>query len=198
MSELNLTYHGSAYEYVSEIRLIRDLFNTLQIDVDTVMQYFMRRGMTSNIQTQLVHICNKNIPNLNNIFDKIFCAIDKYNEVSRRNNSRRGAKEIKQSRATHAFAANISHDGVSGRRVMFCSLCSERNGRRETSHATCDCPVYKTSGSKHNRLKSVDACTLCSYSNHSTNAFNFKFNKFCMLCNGPHMTFLCVATGANI
>ena len=53
--------------------------------------------------------------------------------------------------------------------------------------------MYEKPQEKVDKLRSLNACTLCSYGNHETKACQFKFSSRCRLCQGFHFTYLCVA-----
>lgn len=53
-------------------------FTTLNIDSETVLQFFFWRAMHEKLQTQFVHITNCNTPSLQQINDLIFQAVDRY------------------------------------------------------------------------------------------------------------------------
>lgn len=196
---LRLPLDGKPYEYASELRVVKDLFTTLKISVDNIMQYFAWSGMNSSLQDQFVHICNTNRPSMTQINDNMFRALERYNEINSRSRIRSVAANLVDSSVDNiddpvtGFAADVKAISGAVRRppVQICTLCSDHNGPKERSHSTRDCPVYTSPASKVNKLKSMNACTLCGYYNHSTNMCKFKFNKLCLSCSGPHMTFLC-------
>lgn len=202
LSSLKLANDSSPYEFVSEMRSVINLLQTLSVDVDTITQYFVWNGMTECLQNQLVHICNSNKPNLKQINDNIFEALDRYNEIIGKKNTKKDyvvkAKSSLQELPTvSTFATNVNYDKNSNKRIPFCSLCSERNGPKNTSHSTRDCPNYRSAESKLERLKSLNACIRCGYVNHKTTDCSFKFSKPCLNCNGKHMSFLCASSKKN-
>ena len=204
MTLLKLTYGESPYEYVSEMRVLRDLFKTLKINSDTILQYFIWSGMNVSLQNQLVHICNKNRPDLTEIFDNIFMAIDRYNEVAQRFKTKTD-KIKKSNNHVASFATNVTTDGHSYNlnsninsnsnqiksKNQFCSLCSEGAGAKVRDHATYNCPAYTTAIEKCGRLRKLGACMRCGYINHATEDCSFKFIRSCYKCQGKHMSFLC-------
>ena len=189
LSELKLTYSGNPYEFVSEMRVICDLFKTLKIDTEVILQYFIWNSMTSNLQSQLVNICNTNKPTLVQIKDNIFKALDRYLEVSDRIKANK--LKFKNKDEVQSFASNIDTNKSSSKSV-FCSLCSERNGLKVATHSTGTCSVYSTPEAKRERLELIGACVKCGYANHTTENCRFKFFRPCGNCHGEHMTFLCI------
>ena len=195
MSKLKLSSDGSAYEFVSEMRVVCDLFKTLKIDIDTVLQYYIWHAMPSNLQTQLVNICNSNKPDLADIKTNIFPAIDRYNEINVKTKAKKSVG-LSEMSGIESFAANVEYGKSNHRnnekqhRVGFCSMCST-NDKRETSHVTRDCPTYGNPQAKLERLKYLGACTKCGFANHETSNCRFRFSKPCVHCDNPHMSFLC-------
>lgn len=96
----NLKFSSSdLYEYVGEIRLVQNLFDSLNIDRDFILQYFIWNSIDTNLQSQLVTITNSNKPTLKEINDNIFKAIDRYTEVNEK---------------SRKVLGKTSHDNVSG------------------------------------------------------------------------------------
>ena len=133
-------------------------------------------------------ICNSNKPSLDQINENIFKAIDRANDFMEFKSSK---NTLKNNRDTNSMAVGVvSPQNANSNKSLFCSLCSTQTDR-VTNHATKDCTEYLSIESKIKRLKSINGCTLCGYSNHATNKCKFKFQKNCFSCNGPHMTYLC-------
>lgn len=194
LAELKLTKEGDRYRFISEMRLVQDLCITLEIDSDTIIQYFVWNAMPSSLQSQLVNICNTNKPNLNDINSNMFKALDRYKDVARTEygSSSKNAKSARSyEHSVSSFAANVNYDKSSeSKRYQFCSLCSDERGSKETSHSTKNCNIYKTPMSKINRLKELNACYRCGYANHTIVKCTFEFFRKCSYCNGDHMSFL--------
>ena len=181
------------YEFISEMRLIKELFSSLKIDSNTVLQFFVWQGLTSELQTQLINICNNNKPTLVEIEDNIFKALDRLSELNNkpRNQSKFRSDEQIEDRNVTNFAARVDAKNCDVKKNGFCSLCSDKSGPKVTSHTTRECPKYPTPKSKCDRLDSILACTLCGFLNHQTDDCFYKFRQTCLKCKGLHMTFLC-------
>ena len=202
LSNLKLNYEDSPYEYVSEMRVLIDLFKSLKIVSEDVLQYFIWNGMNSGLQTQFIHICNKNKPSLDEISENIFRAVDWYKEVSERINEKKSINraKIEKNENLSNFAAAVnypSREGHNANAKQFCSLCTSRDGEKVYSHSTKNCPQFKTPDSKIKRLISLNSCVLCGYNNHNSKNCKYKFYKSCFTCNGDHMTFLCPKSNVN-
>lgn len=194
LSELKLG--SDAYEFISEMRLITELIKSLNIGIETVLQYFIWNAMNTTFQNQLVNICNSNKPSLQEINENIFKALDRYKDINaaiknRRsnNNNYRSSSDVD---GVSAMATNVNFGGKTfgSKSRFFCSMCSV-DGHRESSHSTRDCTKYTTPDEKCKQLEKLSACSKCGYANHKTNSCSFKFAKTCFQCGGNHMTFLC-------
>lgn len=130
------------YEYVCEMRLVKDLFTPLKIDVDTVLQFFVWSGLTTELQNQLVSICNTNEPSLSEIEQNIFKALDRLNEIKSKRKSDAKLEDQRADQTTN-FAVRITPKEThnSKKYVQLCSLCSDRSGPKVTTHSTRDSPV---------------------------------------------------------
>lgn len=201
LSQLKLIHGGDPYQFISEMRLVQDLFRTLDITSELVIQYFIWNGMTSGLQTQLINICNSNKPDLASINANIFKALDRFKELdkSSEQSSQRKTKYSKSDDSSrniepslHSYAANVQYDSKSpDQRYRFCTLCSDKRGSKETSHSTKNCSVYKSPQAKIERLRYLNACTRCGYGNHNTDRCSFEFHSKCFYCSKDHMSFLC-------
>ena len=185
LAELKLSSNSNIYEFVGEMRTIENLFKTLEIKADTVMQYFFWNSMSPELQTQLVSISNCNKPDLNQINEYIFQAVDRYLEIIDKSKPK---VTISYGKSTVVNSSAVNVDNFIHRKP-FCTLCSDKI--KETSHLTKDCSVYKTPEAKVKRLRGLGACVICGYANHSSADCKFRFTKGCFNCGDNHMSFLC-------
>lgn len=189
LAKLSLSSDKEAYGYISEFRLVQDLFESLNISTDEVLQYFIWSGLSVSIQNQLINISNTNKPDLKQIIDNIFKALERCKEISSQSESL--LRQAKYRREVQNFAAVVPYEKFSGPSA-FCSLCSTGTSK-ERSHSTKDCPVYPSPRSKFDKLKSIHACIRCGFLNHSIENCSYSFRRNCFTCGGQHMTFLCVS-----
>lgn len=189
----NLKCNNKPYEFIGELRLIKDLFATLKIDVQTIMQYFVWQGLTADLQSQLINICNNNKPSLIDIEDNFFKALDRLNELNLKQKTRKSEPRDGrgESEDISSYAAKVEVGRDHKKFVGFCSLCSERSGPKVTSHMTRDCPRFPSAREKCVRLDNIQACTKCGFVNHCTSKCEFNFRQPCFKCSGLHMGFLC-------
>ena len=196
LSKLHM--NSNLYEFVSEMKVLKSRFAELEIDVDTIFQFFVWSGMTTDFQNQLISICNSNKPSMEEIESNIFKAIERYNEIKNSTKVKSTKVNKVDDDSLQGFAASVYQKvGFdSSKRKYFCSLCSDKYSK-VSDHLTKDCTVYKLPDDKVKRLRVLGACTRCGYANHDTNGCNFKFNKSCFSCGNFHMSFLCTRKGKS-
>ena len=184
--DLKLTYQQDPFEFVSEIKLIRELFRSLKIDVDTILQYGIWRGMNETLQNQFILITNKNKPSLEDIESHMFDAIERYQAVTKKYKVRKQGNGNSQKKTTN-FALNVK---PIQKRESFCacSLCSTKD--KESDHPLYKCPQYKTSNEKLKRIRQLNGCDKCGYINHRGKDCKLSY-LVCKNCSRDHFTFLC-------
>lgn len=172
LSCLKLEYGGNAYEFVGNMRTVENIFGTLNISVEDVLQYFFWHGMPNLLQTHLMNICNSNRPSLDEIKNNIFPALDRYNESVDKFKKRKDPSK----NTVNTFAVDVPN--TQPNKSKFCNLCSDVSGSKDSSHATSNCPIYPDSQSKVKKLKDLNGCIKCGYINHITSKCRFKLIKF--------------------
>ena len=181
LSRLKLNTNEDPYQFIGDMRAVIAAVKSLKINLDDVIGYFVWTGLNSNFQLQLTHITNKSKPSLEEINQHIFDATDRYTKQ---------LNDCKQSQPRHvknevqSMAVNIKRDSPKG----FCVLCSA--DRKNNEHWMKDCPAYPTARNKFDKLRSIKACTRCSFSNHETGVCQFKFKTNCHHCDREHMSYL--------
>lgn len=188
LSNLNLSPGDSCYKFASEMRIVIQSFRALDIDVDTVLQFFIWNAMPYALQNQLINITNTNKPTLKEIEDNLFKAIDRYNAFTKR---RQNNVKTTKSQPTVNMAVNIDSRRREGAKQKFnpCVLCNLES--KLSDHPIHLCNAFKTPEAKIEKLKSLSACLKCAHTNHTTEKCLFKFRKQCYHCSGSHFTFLC-------
>jgi len=185
---------NNPYEYVGEMRVLMDVFKNLDIKVAEVIQFFVWNSLSVNLQNHLITICNDNKPSLSDIDSNIFKAIDRLREVSTRSDCLAPTQS-----GVSTFASAVQYEQFSKpvAKSVFCSLCSDLAGQKDSSHSTRDCPKFIDVDSKLKRLESANACIRCGFLNHPTKSCTYKFRKMCSICGDPHMSFLCPTRRSN-
>lgn len=204
MTKLNLSYQGDPYTFVSEYRVVSHLITNLDIDVSTILQYFVWRGMNDLLQDQLVTICNTNKPDIKQIDSKLFEAVERYNVLLERKsfNPKSSAPNINLTSLAanvnsnfHASPAKQSIKVKENKNKDFraCLLCSA--DKRDSAHPIYRCQSYPTSNLKLEKLRTLRACMRCANMGHCTKDCEFKFKNCCRYCSSYHFSFLCDKPG---
>lgn len=139
LSKLTLSVTDDPYEYIGKMRVITESFKTLKIDTDLILQFFFWRGMNFDLQTQFVHITNKNYPTLAELDTHMFEATSRYLSISnnqkseKKNPSKPVSSEIKAKPSTSSLATNFDYKDKSKDtkkdKGHYCSICTGKIGR---------------------------------------------------------------------
>ena len=198
LSTLKLSPGSDPYVYVGEVRSIISSFESLKIDTDDVLAYFIWTGFNNKFQNILTNITNKSRPSLEDINNHIFDATTRYlkdeneNKFKNKNNPDRSPRF-----ETNSHAMNVG----SNNSKKFCGLCS--NDKKIHDHFMMDCKAYPSNNDKFTKLRNIKGCTQCGFVNHDTKSCRFKFKSNCRYCDMPHKSYLCLkykpkyASGAN-
>lgn len=186
LSKLKLNSHSDIYTFISNMRTIINSVNNLKINVDIIVQYFVWSGLTEDLKSLLISICNTNKPSLERIQEHIFEAAERYIAISK-------SREFAKGKNVTGFAVNVNPDPkISGEYSSFkpCILCSVE---KKADHPIHKCNVYKTAKDKTDRLRVLKACFRCAGLYHNANICKFKFKRNCFFCDSPnHFSFLCM------
>jgi len=186
---LSLTSDDKIYEFVGEMRLVQNLFTSLDVNIQDILQYFTWNAMNTGLQSQLVNITNTNKPSIYQISNNIFKAIDRYKEVSDRAVKNSTAHVSVAPKHVTTYATNVE---FKPNKRQFCSLCSSID-KKDHSHSIKDCVKYKSPELKRRRLEAIGGCIRCGYQNHKAYDCKFKFAKNCFHCKRDHMSYLCIS-----
>lgn len=193
LSKLSLPSSGDPYEFIGEMRTLINSFRTLNITVETVLNYFIWNGMNDSFQNQFIQILNENKPSLPQIEEKIFEATERYIRM----NSKPTSDKIIHNKISHkkdsgTYAIKVNKESKNSR---LCILC--KSDKKEHNHYISQCTVYDVAYKKVNKLKALKACTKCAFLHHEASNCHFKFYSKCKNCNESHMTFLCTKRNYN-
>ena len=187
LTNLKLTSSADVYEYISDIRSIISNVKVLNIDVNTIMQYFIWNSMDSLFQSELIQITNCSKPDLDKIMTNIFPATERYIKACE---NARGKYNIGNA-TSRAIETNNFAVKTKSNSFRPCLLCvSDKNNN--VTHTLRDCTVYKDPRHKVKRLEYYNFCSKCSFTNHISKNCRFKFPSPCKHCKGSHLTFLCL------
>ena len=195
LSQLKLDLNGDPYEFIGSVRSVQSSFNVLEIDVNTIIQYFVWRGLNDNFQSELVNITNNSRPTLDEITGSYFVATERYtNKINRMDDMKKRQTKIEpkaESVNNSRCDSKLFATQVKPKPFGTCNLCfGDKN--KDHDHLMKDCPVYLTPYDKVQKLKSLKFCSRCGFRNHCTLDCRFSFVSKCKNCNRDHMTYLCL------
>ena len=199
LSELKLPNNADPYPYIGEMRTVILGIETNKITLNDVCQYFVWNGLNDSFQLHMTAITNKSKPSLAEINEHIFEATDRYNKQLEKPNESRGFKNNfkPHSNRSEQFDSNAMAVNIPPNKTkIFCVLCS--SDRKNDEHYLKNCPVYVTAKNKFDKLRSINACTKCSFKNHDSKNCIFVFKSNCRFCEGPHMSYLCLKSSGGV
>ena len=177
LTELKFKWgNDDPFIYYAQFKKIIDSVKDINIDLDTILLYFIWNGLPSKFQDILVAITNKSYPNLSEVTLKFLEASNRYlTQVQ---------NEPSKSRVTSlASSLNVSS---SSRNETSCILCSD------SSHKIAKCTKYADAKQKLDRIKELKRCFKCLNENHLSKSCKFSTSGNCMKCSrGKHWSFLC-------
>ena len=184
------------YKFVSDVRLLLSSIEDLQIDVDTIAQYFVWSAIPPEYQTELLHITNSCNPTLEEIQKGIFECIERTQDKCK----------VKNNLKSISLAANIdvkpdynksNSNSQSSWNTSFkpCQLCSNKT---QADHPIFKCSKYSTPKLKLAKLRELNLCTKCGGIKHKASECKYRFKKTCDHCSRTnHFSFLCVNDNAQ-
>ena len=200
LSEMRMAKNSEPYAFIGEMRTVLAGISSMKINMDDICQYFVWNGLNDIFQTQLVNITNKSRPSLQEIQDNMFEASARYIKQLEKNNESFNQKDKSKTVDTrvnnntldsNSMAVNIKRDKAK----ISCNLCY--SDKTPCDHYMNACPVYKSPKAKFDKLRSIKACTRCSFRNHEAMNCKFQFKSNCRHCNGQHMSYLCLKTNTE-
>lgn len=185
LARLKLPRNGDPLVYAAELRTIKDAFNRLEIKTSEVLQYFVWQSMPHELKRQFVSITNKSKPSFDDLDKNLFDAIERYQEETKYSSSLTNSNNSsKQTKSTSSYALSIEYDSTLKKRKQ-CAYCDS------SDHSYRSCTIYKLPQEKLRRVKELNGCIRCGFTNHKISECRFK-NVSCSQCRGNHFTCLCV------
>lgn len=166
-----------AFTWIGDSRLITEQIRSLDITSDIFAQYFLWNGLNDDFKQHLIAISQKSRPSLSEINNAMFEANLRYVE--------------QRKLSIGEFATSVSATSIKSESNSQCGLCSYDESN-DKYHKLSRCPRYADANSKIAKLRSINGCTKCGFTNHHHKTCKFKFYKNCFQCGGSHMTYLCL------
>ena len=174
--------HANPFDFISEMRLIISNFETLEVKVENVLEYFIWSRFPNEYQTQYLHITNKNKPNLEDIQEHIFEVAERVKTMSK--------PRLSKIESTSLAANVFSKKPDTNSKFKPCVLCDKVDAK----HPMFKCEKFSSPTAKINKLKELKLCIKCGGPNHFANECKYPFKKSCYICNKNHFSFLCISS----
>ena len=199
LCELKLPNNSDPYPFIGEMRTAISGFKSNKITIDEVCQYFIWNGLNEQFQSHLTAITNKSKPTLAEIEEHIFEATDRYNKQLHKPKESHGFKTNYKpySNRQENFDSNSTAVNINPNKSKICCILCLSDSKK-ADHYLKDCSAYATAKNKFDKLRSINACTKCSFRNHDTKSCHFIFKSNCKFCQGAHMSYLCMKSSATM
>jgi hypothetical protein len=193
----NIKFSGGEDPYIlyADIQKIIESFSELNIDINTILLYFVWNGFSTEFQDTFVNILNKAYPTLDEINEKFIEACNRYMLQQKSNacflNKSHHAKNNYNSQynSTSNFAANLnSNNGAVMNKYSNCLLCKKIGN---SNHSVPKCTRFNSSDKKIAQAKKLKLCFKCLSPEHFASACNYETKGNCYKCNKKHLSFLC-------
>ena len=192
--DLKLKENEEPYNFIGQFRTICSAVKSLKLEVDDFVRYFIWKGLNRDFQNIFTSMTNKSRPSLKEISDNIFEAADRYNtHISQsKPDTGRSRSAAYQKTASNAVAVkdmDVTAVNIEQKSKTFCGLC--KADKKPYEHYIGKCPEYIDAKTKVAKLRKIDGCIKCGFSNHNSSKCKLKFQSKCRKCQGDHFTFLC-------
>ena len=176
--KLKMNEHDT-FKWISDINMLKDQVDKLNIDSNFFLQYFAWGSLTENFRQQLISITNESRPSIDMIIDKSFEANTRLKQL--------GHSTVCNEPKAVSLATTVSKSVNSDAKNLkgHCTLCSKGD------HFPKDCLEYPTSVKKVERAKSMNLCLKCARAKHKGNCYNL--SRRCQTCKSWHFDFMCNA-----
>ena len=191
LAGLKQTHGVDPYVFVGELKSITTNFDSLQIKVEDVLQYFIWNSFDELFKQHLTAITNKNFPSLDEMNKGLFEACSRYARTVANEKASLGTQKQNKPLGSATNTAMATNVKTKHSKNPLCVLC--RADKKSSDHWMVSCSVYKTAKQKCDKLKTIGGCLRCSFANHKSYECNFKFSSNCQHCQKPHMSYLCLS-----
>lgn len=186
---LKLNSLSESYSWISNVRVLVQQLENLQITSDTFSQYFLWRGLSPHFKQQYIAVTGKSKPCLEDLVKNAFPVFDRIKESSGSPISEIGT--VARGEVT-AMATKVDHSARNTEKAQSrstCALC--HSCRWPSNHRISCCPKFNSPILKINKIKEMNGCLKCGLLNHTIKDCKFKFSGKCFKCSKFHASFLC-------
>ena len=196
MINLKLGFLGEPYKYISEMRIIIDTFATLEIDINTVIQFFVWNGLNDQFKSIFTNITNEQ--NLIYKPSEIICLRpQRYLNTLKPIHIGQFDTKVENLALDLKYNSSYEKSSPTSRKFPPGFLC-KADGKSSIEHPLFKCEVYGTNKTKLNKLRSIKGCLKCGNSNHETRECRYNFRRKCRNCNKYHFDYLCSQTTTKL
>ena len=198
LSDLRLTHDSDPYEFISQYRKLSESVNSLDISVETFLQFHFWSGLNESFKTHFVQLTNKTRPSLKELNSNFFDVCERYvtaKKSSSKYDNKFEGKNKNITKTESSYAARVDRGSENVSKARTCSLC--RLDSTDDNHLTYQCPIYKDSKAKLQRIKNFNGCERCGNASHNSKNCKFRFRRRCH-CGNWHFSFLCPGVSANV
>lgn len=183
------------YGWISNVRVLTDSAERLDINRSIFLQYFVWRNISNTIKKEFISVTNVSQPSLENILDRSFEVRNRLCHTSGDllDKPKVNTDTVKKSYNKQSVSNDVNAINSSDRRPNNnCRLCSADNSSDCNTHTIYNCPRYDTPNKKLDRIKKSKGCTRCGFLDHTIDNCHFKFKGRCRTCKKFHAYFLCI------
>ncbi len=197
LSKLKMGQQDDPYRWICESRSLKDQVDRLAIDSNLFVQYFLWEGLNESFRAQYVGITNTSKPSLDQILEHSFEANNRYKEFGMKSVRPKIYETIENTNfnETVTLAAQIKdpmETKKGGTLKGGCLLCLADSSPHAANHRMYQCLVYPNAAMKCSKLKSLNACLKCGFTNHGTKDCKYNFSRTCIICDKLHFSYLCM------
>ena len=189
--KLKLNSVSDMYSWVSEVRMLNDQIERLNINSSIFTQYFLWSGMSVSFKQQFMLTNGTSKPNLKEITDSAFQVFDRIKQGSI--HMTKSYVDSSSSNESNVMATKVQYSNSKSLKLDYksCWFCENAGHSDFSDHKVQSCSKFPSPDSKLTVIGEVGGCVRCGLLNHEKSRCKFKFLNRCGHCNDLHAQFLC-------
>ena len=164
LSEMKLPYDSDPFAYISKIKYITEAVQKLNIDMDTILQYFFLLGMNESFKAELVQITKHTRPSLKEIQDSFSEVCERYQQQQKTvktSKKKTNLNSVSNEAPVTSLAPKVNYeDNLNHKSFKPCSACMKLESK-DTTHTLAKCPKFVTGRDKTEQWKKLQGCVKC-------------------------------------
>ena len=185
LTKLKMTPNSEPFNYISQMRLLRESVGKNEITIEDFLNYFFWVGLEPDFQSIIVQMTNKPKPSMDDIFNSFFSAAERYSSVKIQSKAKKAVVADDT-----GMAASVKFSSKPKTNFKPCNLCAGLGG--QVDHPIFKCTKFPSPQTKLDRLRELGACFKCGNTSHKSPDCKYSFKSNCRHCDAKHFTFLCV------